>query len=165
MNFQDSCPPYPGGLEGPLAFGTPFPCFPALPRHASQPCTAQTKPAHGMFGFWTRQVFLFKFFMPGMSGKPACWCLVLFLALPRIFYPEFFIRLLIPKPRHTKGRSCRGVRRGGRAASSRTGCQQNCSPKNQYLLVPAKGSKRRCLNSSSEAPPREIVPKPNARTK
>ena len=34
-----------------------------------------------------------------------------------------------PKPGHTTGGSGRGARRGGGAASGRTGCQQNSSPR------------------------------------
>ena len=40
-----------------------------------------------------------------------------------------YLNLSSPKPGHTTGGSGRGARRGGGAASGRTGCQQNSSPR------------------------------------
>ena len=49
--------------------------------------------------------------------------------------------LSIPKPGHTTGGSSRCARRGAEAGSSRTGCQQNCSPGGQASLILFKASK------------------------
>ena len=67
-----------------------------------------------------------------------------------------------PKPEHTTGGSGRSARRGDKAGSVRTGCQQNCSPRKQASLVPPKTSRTYCLNVSPEARTSEILCKPNA---
>ena len=71
----------------------------------------------------------------------------------------------IPKPGHTTGGSGRDDRRGGRAGSGTIGCHQNCLPRKQRSLVPAKASKIRRLKVSPEARTSEILCKPSAGTK
>ena len=57
--------------------------------------------------------------------------------------------------------SGRDARRRGGAEPSRTGPQQNCSPRKQASLVPSNASNKRHLNISPEATS-EILCKPNA---
>ena len=67
------------------------------------------------------------------------------------------IHLSSPKPGHTTGGSGRTAgRQGGGAGSSRTGCQQNCSPRRQESLAPPKASRTRRLNVPPEARTSEI---------
>ena len=65
-----------------------------------------------------------------------------------------------PKPGHTTGGSRQGARRGGGAGSSRTVCQQNCSPREQSFLALPKASKTRRRDVSRQERTSEILCKP-----
>ena len=59
---QDSCPRCPGGEVGRLSPGRtdPSASCTATPRPVPPPCAAPPRPAHGMSGFWARQVGLLR---------------------------------------------------------------------------------------------------------
>ena len=119
---------------------------PARPRPAAPP-GAPTRPAHGVSGFWIRQV-------NSIHAQHVRQEIRLSSQQPLL------VNLSSPKPGHTTGGSRRGARRGGRAGSGRTVCQQDCSPREESFLAFSKASKTRRLNVSPEARTSEIVCKP-----
>ena len=124
----------------------------------ARPCAAPPRPARGMSGFWIRQVF--KDSMQLFHKHILFFQTNFYAPNKHIFKYILGGYLSSPKPGHTTGGSGRGARRGGRAGSGRTGCQQNCSHRGQASLAPANASKKRLLDVSPEARTSEISFKP-----
>ena len=77
-----------------------------------------------------------KRYYPWFPRNP--YCLVFFSDIP-------CVKLSIAKPGHNAGASGPCARQGGKAASGRTACQQNCSPRKQASLMPTNASRTGCL--------------------